>query len=515
MPGLIRYLFFKAQQEIKQQLLSSFKSFKSKMAEPTTEAALTSVDKMAEKRTLENAAEEGSEGPPTKKDRSLTKKKKIALLAAYNGKGYYGVQVQKGFPTIEGELFPALVSVGAWEPEWVEKPSMARFQRGSRTDKGVSACGQTFSLNVRFVPDLVPALNAVLPDQIRILGFVKTTKTFDSKNWCDARTYMYMTPTFAFADIEKFISDDYRIDSDRLLRVRKVLQNFVGTHNFHNFTSGVKYEEKCARRYIISWDVSEPFVRDGLEFVTLRVKGQSFMLHQIRKMIGVTVAVVRGYCGEELIQRSYGSEKIDIPKAPGLGLVLEDLHFEAYNKKFGGDGIHDKIDWDKVRTAQSQFKEDQILTDIVQQERADRSMWEWMRTLNFHSFGGTREEVERWQDTKNALNGKKKDEQEGSIGSGGDQEKASGNNETLKRLPNNGEIDDTLKTAKTEDSSDSVNTKVESVLGSEVSTDNCFPEKDGKETSATDNCQSRTDSLEEAIEIKPQSDPNISNCPPR
>ena len=30
----------------------------------------------------------------------------------------------------------------------------------------------------------------------------------------------------------------------------------------------------------------EPFVREGIEFVAMTVRGQSFMLHQIRKMIG-------------------------------------------------------------------------------------------------------------------------------------------------------------------------------------------------------------------------------------
>jgi tRNA pseudouridine38-40 synthase len=32
---------------------------------------------------------------------------------------------------------------------------------------------------------------------------------------------------------------------------------------------------------------SEPFVRENLEWVTLKVHGQSFMLHQIRKMVGM------------------------------------------------------------------------------------------------------------------------------------------------------------------------------------------------------------------------------------
>ena len=37
---------------------------------------------------------------------------------------------------------------------------------------------------------------------------------------------------------------------------------------------------------IFTTQVSEPFVRGRLEYLLLRVKGQSFMMHQIRKMIG-------------------------------------------------------------------------------------------------------------------------------------------------------------------------------------------------------------------------------------
>ena len=55
---------------------------------------------------------------------------------------------QKNFVTIESELFAALIKAGAWNPEVAENPSKMWFQRGSRTDKGVSAAGQTFSLQM-------------------------------------------------------------------------------------------------------------------------------------------------------------------------------------------------------------------------------------------------------------------------------------------------------------------------------------------------------------------------------
>ena len=49
------------------------------------------------------------------------------------------------------------------------------------------------------------------------------------------------------------------------------------------------------------------------------------MLHQIRKMIGMVIAVVRGDADESVITDSWNTDRIDIPRAPGLGLMLEEV----------------------------------------------------------------------------------------------------------------------------------------------------------------------------------------------
>lgn len=49
---------------------------------------------------------------------------------------------------------------------------------------------------------------------------------------------------------------------------------------------------------------SKPFMKEGYEFAVIKIKGQSFMLHQIRKMVGTVIAIVRGYAGEDLIPLS-------------------------------------------------------------------------------------------------------------------------------------------------------------------------------------------------------------------
>lgn len=62
-----------------------------------------------------------------------------------------------------------------------------------------------------------------------------------------------------------------------------------------------------------------------MEFIPLRVRGQSFMIHQIRKMVGLMIAIVRGHTPEDTIVRAYQQEKLDIPRAPGLGLLLDNV----------------------------------------------------------------------------------------------------------------------------------------------------------------------------------------------
>jgi tRNA pseudouridine38-40 synthase len=85
-------------------------------------------------------------------------------------------------------------------------------------------------------------------------------------------------------------------------RFNRILNYYLGSHNFHNFTTRTKAEDPSAQRYIISFDAKTTVTVEGIEFVKCEVVGQSFMLHQIRKMIGVAVAIMRNCASESLIQ---------------------------------------------------------------------------------------------------------------------------------------------------------------------------------------------------------------------
>lgn len=81
-------------------------------------------------------------------------------------------------------------------------------------------------------------INEYLPEQIRILDIKRVTKGFNSKNSCDARTYSYTCPSFAFAPKHIKPSEEYRINDEIMENLNKWTKYFEGTHNFHNFTSG-------------------------------------------------------------------------------------------------------------------------------------------------------------------------------------------------------------------------------------------------------------------------------------
>lgn len=232
------------------------------------------------------------------------------------------------------------------------------------------------------------------------------TGGFNSKNNCDGRTYSYLLPTVAFAPKDLLHEEStYRLGREGLHRVNQLFSRFTGTHNFHNYTSQKAWRDPSALRYIIEMACGEPFLHDDVEFAVVKVKGQSFMLHQIRKMIGLVIAVAKGYAGEEVMERSWGEGKVDVPKAPGLGLVLERVHFERYNRCFGSDGFHEPLDWNREEDGIAAFKEQHILPSILRTERDEKAMLAWMATLPKHDFRATESGVESGRDVSQVCGG--------------------------------------------------------------------------------------------------------------
>ena len=227
-------------------------------------------------------ADEAAEGPE-----SLVKrfpKRKVACMVGFLGANYSGMQRNPGVHTVEDVLERALYQAGTIMPSNVGVLQKLCWTKAARTDKGVSAAGMCVAMKLVFVQgteqQMTERVNSFLPDHVRIFSMVKVTNGFDSKNQCDKRRYVYMLPAYALAPFtalpppgeadsesiatqaeapqaeDKALSAAAPPEPDcESVKPREVpaavefdlgaqraaladmLQQFVGTHNMHNFTT--------------------------------------------------------------------------------------------------------------------------------------------------------------------------------------------------------------------------------------------------------------------------------------
>ena len=164
----------------------------------------------------------------------------------------------------------------------------------------------------------------------------------------------------------------YRISPVRRDRVQAALSAYLGTKNFHNYTIQKTFKDPSAKRVIRSFEVNpKPVYVNDTEWLSLKVHGQSFMMHQIRKMVAMATLVVRCGAPIERIEESYGERKISIPKAPGLGLLLERPVFDSYNTRATESLGRETIDFDKYADAIAEFKQKEIYERIYREEEKD------------------------------------------------------------------------------------------------------------------------------------------------
>ncbi|KAJ8068317.1 hypothetical protein OCU04_003879 [Sclerotinia nivalis] len=177
----------------------------------------------------------------------------------------------------------------------------------------------------------------------------------------------------------------YRIHESRRQRVQEALNQYVGTYNYHNYTILKNYSDPSSKRHIKSFKIGpKPIIIHDTEWLSLKVHGQSFMMHQIRKMVAMAALVVRCASPMELIKETYTAAKISIPKAPSLGLLLEAPVFHNYNEKVAKDFEREKLDFEKYREKMDEFKQREIYDRIFRVENTENQFHTFFHHLDHH-----------------------------------------------------------------------------------------------------------------------------------
>ena len=225
---------------------------------------------------------------------------RYALKFGYHGKNFFGYARQPGLRTVEEEIVKALKKT-----TMIVDEKDANFQTASRTDKGVSACGNVLAFNTDFRGDeILSALNANL-EEIWFYGIKEVESPFNPRHAME-RWYKY----YLFEE---------GMDLKSLEEYAKI---FLGMHDFSNFA---RIEEgKNPARTIETIEISKEN-----EFIIIDFKAQSFLWQMVRRIVKAMMDAVQGKLPfNDLKNALNGKQKVDFGVAPPEPLILMDVKYD-------------------------------------------------------------------------------------------------------------------------------------------------------------------------------------------
>jgi tRNA pseudouridine38-40 synthase len=249
--------------------------------------------------------------------------KTIRLVLAYDGTGYHGWQIQPNGISIQQTLENSLARITG--------ESVTVLSAG-RTDAGVHALGQVaaFRTQSRHTPEIfLRALNATLPDDIRILAADEAPDAFHPRFDAKSKIYTYLIANHA--DLSPFAARyawriRTRLDREAMETAAACL---VGKHDFTSFQasgcaaqSAVRTLTACAVEELSGIDFLG-FSLPG-RFIRISVEADAFLRHMVRNIVGTLAEVgsakrKAGAVSELLQLRNRSAAG---PTAPACGLFL-------------------------------------------------------------------------------------------------------------------------------------------------------------------------------------------------
>lgn len=313
------------------------------------------------------------------------------------------MQLNPGVLTVEQLIMSALHSAKIISDHEFEHPSHIKLMRSARTDKGVSAAIQCVSFFALETDELktdrstvIDRLNDNFPKDIRAYSLLRSTPGFNARCDCFKRRYEYMFPLRLLGG-PNVPQNDPTNPNDVDPRIKKfsaILQNYEGSHCFGNFTEGPLPSKDSLRRQMLSVKCAEPVLPpgSGVYYVVVEIIGQSFLLHQIRKMVGLALAVYHNHVPEESVQVALLPDvRFATPKAPAEGLLLDRLYFDQYNKRFEHN-LEVPIGDETFPDSRIDFKVQHIYKRIAERERFNRVLEAWVKSCKLR-ISPKREEV--------------------------------------------------------------------------------------------------------------------------
>jgi tRNA pseudouridine38-40 synthase len=246
----------------------------------------------------------------------------LKLTLQYDGTNYIGWQRQPTGTSIQGLLEDALAPI---------EGRAVTVHGAGRTDAGAHALGQVASVTLQTSHDvetLSRALNAALPEDVRVIAVDEMPSDFHARFSATGKTYEYRIVNAPFVDVFLFryvwqVPQKLDVDAMRLAAAP-----LIGRHDFAAFQGNpegalVQSTVRCIES--IEWEGGRGYNRP----LVMRITGDGFLRHMVRNIVGTLVEVGVGrwdYCrpGEGL---ESGSRTLAGPTAPAKGLFLVSVRY--------------------------------------------------------------------------------------------------------------------------------------------------------------------------------------------
>ncbi|MDR1956415.1 MAG: tRNA pseudouridine(38-40) synthase TruA [Treponema sp.] len=237
----------------------------------------------------------------------------IRLLVAYDGTDFAGWQRQVGTRTVQGTIEAAL--------ERLHKKKVALTGSG-RTDAGVHAAGQVahFYTDIRTIPAerFVPALNRILPRDVRVLAAREARFDFHARFSARSRTYRYslICGRQALPQELRYAWQLWR--RPRIDRLNGYARLFRGELDCSVFAHARDPSESKNRYIFGAW-----FFIQG-DMLIFEITANAFLWKMIRSLVGTLLHYEAADLSPEAFQgiRSSGDRSLAGPTAPPQGLCL-------------------------------------------------------------------------------------------------------------------------------------------------------------------------------------------------
>lgn len=248
------------------------------------------------------------------------------LTIAYDGTDFHGWQIQKNKPTVQGEIVSVLRRL---------TQENVQLLGAGRTDAGVHALGQIGSFRTQSAlgaEEFQRALNALLPQTIRIVGAEETGPDFSARWSAKSKIYRYriyrgrVVPPMLWRYVLHY---PFPLDEEAMARAA---ERFVGVHDFTSFAASTGSEdddkERNMQREIFAAEAKR--TEDGEE-LWFTVHGKSFLRYMVRKMVGTLLEVGRGRLTPDDIDRLYElrDRSKSGPTVPPQGLFMVKVEHET------------------------------------------------------------------------------------------------------------------------------------------------------------------------------------------